>query len=647
MNRQKIFACVIILMANLLLTSNLFALDVTDYGLLPNIRSVTISPDGKHYAMIKRNDAGTGDQFLIVDVDKKEFVGGADASKVKARSVYFATNDHVILRTSKTRSSRYIRGDWEESRAFVYNLKNKKLYPLLRGVEDLYIAQSGLGRIVGINKKDNVVYMPAFAGDSNPQYHLYRVNLDTGRARRHAGGSSHVIDWFVDEQGVILAKEEYNERTNEHRVRSKVSGKWETIYSKNVPIREIGIVAISANKDKLIFNGSNGENDAIFSMSLKDGVIEGPLYEKDETDIDGILTSDLTRKFEGVLYSGFLPNYQYTDNTIQNNLGAMQGMFPTSAINPISFNENLSKTIISVSGNQGARDYYVFDVDKKSLTRLGSSYPNIQKEQIANVKVIKYKARDGLKISAVVTEPVGISEKKSLPMIVLPHGGPESYDNMSFDWLAQYFARKGYLVLQPNFRGSTGFGYEFRDAGRGKWGKEMQHDVSDGVAAMVKAGLADPERVCIIGASYGGYSALAGGAFTPELYKCVVSIAGVSDLPHMLKSERRNFGRNHWVVSYWNKVIGDSKTQQDKLREVSPINSAQSFTAPLLMLHGKDDTVVPVDQSKRMLKAMNRAGKDVELIYLNGEDHWLSTSQSRLALLEKVSGFLDKHNPAN
>jgi dipeptidyl aminopeptidase/acylaminoacyl peptidase len=213
--------------------------------------------------------------------------------------------------------------------------------------------------------------------------------------------------------------------------------------------------------------------------------------------------------------------------------------------------------------------------------------------------------------------------------------------------MAQYFATKGYIVLQPNFRGSTGFGNDFRLAGRGKWGKEMQDDVSDGVKTLIDSGYVDPERVCIIGASYGGYSALAGGAFTPNLYRCVISINGVSDLPLMIGQSKRKYGRDHWVISYWHQVIGDSKTEREKLKSISPVNFAAQFNAPVMLIHGDDDTVVPIDQSKRMYKALKKAGKPVTFVELDGEDHWLSTSETRLQMLKAIDQFLDTHNPAD
>jgi len=618
---------------------------VEDYGLLPDIRSVSISPDGKHYAYIKSSVEGT--IFLVTDVETNKVVGGAKAGKMKARSIYFATNEHVIIRASKTRRAFNVRGQWEDSTAIVYNLKTKKMSTLLRGYEDLYHAQSGLGRIVGINKAENIVFMPAYVGSQDPSYSLLRVNLKNGKARRFERGNAHVIDWFVSESGQVLAREEFREKEQEHRVLSKVSGKWVNIYKNKTDIPEISIIAVNEAGSKLIFTQGNGNYDAIYSMSLEDGAIDGPLYSQEGRDIDAIMTDDLNRKFNGVLYSGLLPQYEMNNPEVQANLASIQDLYPSSAISPLSMTSDKSKMIVSVSGNSAAQDYAVFDSVARKIKRIGAGYPNVKKEQIAEIKAIKYKTRDGLSLTAILTQPVGNLELKNLPLIVMPHGGPESYDSIHFDWWAQFLARKGYLVIQPNFRGSTGFGYELRDQGRGKWGKEMQDDLTDAVNAVVKAGYADPDRVCIIGASYGGYAALAGGAFTPDVYRCVVAVAGVSDLPKMLADERRDHGRNHWVVSYWNKVIGNSKTERDKLIEVSPVNSADQFQAPLLMLHGKDDTIVPLKQSQRMHKAMKRAGKQVELITLKGEDHWLSNGYTRLVLLQEISNFLDEHNPVN
>ncbi|MBU4569297.1 MAG: prolyl oligopeptidase family serine peptidase, partial [Alphaproteobacteria bacterium] len=187
------------------------------------------------------------------------------------------------------------------------------------------------------------------------------------------------------------------------------------------------------------------------------------------------------------------------------------------------------------------------------------------------------------------------------------------------------------------------YGKAFLQAGDGEWGRKMQDDVTDGVKALVDDGFADPSRICIVGASYGGYSALAGGAFTPDLYACIVAIAPVSDLAQMIASVGNSKGHKAWSVFYWKRVIGDPSTESDRINSVSPARQASAFKAPVLLVHGKDDTVVSIQQSETMDAALRSAGKSVEFVRLAGEDHWLSDGPTRIATLQAVSDFVERH----
>jgi dipeptidyl aminopeptidase/acylaminoacyl peptidase len=229
---------------------------------------------------------------------------------------------------------------------------------------------------------------------------------------------------------------------------------------------------------------------------------------------------------------------------------------------------------------------------------------------------------------------------KDLPVVILPHGGPEWRDSYEFDWLPQFLATRGYAVLQPQFRGSIGYGEAFRQAGYRQWGGLMQDDLTDGVRHLVATGIANPNRVCIVGASYGGYAALAGAAFTPDLYACAASISGVSDLPSMLGTQRRNFGTDSDSVAYWADHIGPANDPNTIAK--SPSRSASSVRAPVLLLHGADDSVVPIQQSKTMERALTEAGKSVTLVTLPGEDHWLSRTATRTRVLQELETFLAK-----
>lgn len=617
--------------------------NISHYGQLPEYRSLAISPDGKHYALIQRQ--GNQDFFVIMNAQTLELTGGFNADKYKARGIHFVSNEHVVLESSKHTRMMQVKGSWESSSAFVYNLKTKKIKVLLSNSKGLFPAQEGLGLIVGFNKNSRELYMPAYAGrfGVTPKYHLYRVSLKNGRGKVHAKGNSSTIQWFVDGTGKVLAREDYNPSTQNHEIYSNVSGNWQTIYSYKTPIPEFTPQALSDDGSRLLLLSGDGNNLAVFSMSLKDGDIQGPLYVREGTDV-GDLETDINQTLIAVKYSGFTPSYEFNNAEDNESYSILADHFSYSSVNVHGKTADNNKWLISVSGNEGAGAYKLFDRAQTKLYNLVSEYPAVR--SIGELKAVNLSARDGMKIPSIITLPTDPSKRTNLPLIALPHGGPATHDSLRFDWLAQYLAAKGYAVLQPNFRGSTGFGFALHDRGAGEWGQKMQDDVSDGVAALVQAGYVDPERVCIMGASYGGYSALAGAAFTPDLYRCVISIAGVSDLPQMLRSAKAKHGRNHWVVSYWENIIGDPKSQREKLTAISPINFANSVQAPVLLIHGKDDTVVPIRQSTAMYKALKKADKPVEFVTLKGEDHWLSRTETRLALLKEVDKFLDQHNPA-
>ncbi len=228
-------------------------------------------------------------------------------------------------------------------------------------------------------------------------------------------------------------------------------------------------------------------------------------------------------------------------------------------------------------------------------------------------------------------------------MIVLPHGGPRAYDRPQFYWWAQAFASRGFAVFQPNFRGSTNRDQHFMHAGDGEWGRKMQTDMSDGLQALAAQGIVDSHRACIVGASYGGYAALAGVTLQHGIYRCAVSVSGIGDVSQMYQTDYLEGGSEQVVKQALLEQLGP----RSGLDEVSPIRFASHADAPILLIHGRDDTVVRFDQSQKMADALKHAGKPVEFVELKGEDHWLSRSDTRQQMLESAVAFVEKYNPAN
>jgi len=610
------------------------------YGQLPSVRALDISPSGNRFAYLAREKGA--DYFMIAEPGKG-VIGGGPTGDIKARSIFFVSDQHAIVIGSETTSTTFFRGKWENSSAFAFDVDKKKFTTLLKGFENLYPGQAGLGRVLARSDDGKSVYMPAYTGaygQSYIPYSLLKAPLQLSSAVMVSQGTPNTTDWFVDEKGVVLAREDYDSDADEYRVFTGKNSALKKIYQESTALPETSIVGVIPDGSGLALVKSSGGDD--FSLISKlgfDGQVSPLPFGRDGESIDNILT-DGNRNIIGVAYSGMRPTYEFFDASLTADMTMLAGMYPDDAVSLVGWTENYGTLILYVEGGATAPSFMLFDRTKRQVGKLAQAYAEIGDADINPVLTIEYKARDGLKIPSVLTMPRGSTLGQSLPLIVLPHGGPEAYDAVGFDWMAQFFASRGYLVLQPNFRGSYGFGRAHREAGHGEWGGKMQDDITDGVNLLIKKQWADPNRTCIVGGSYGGYAALAGGAYTPDLYKCVVAIAPVTDLNWMLTLEKRDNGGDSAVYEYWKKLIGDKSNDKAKIEAVSPANTAANFKAPVLLIHGNDDTVVPIGQSIRMESELKKAGKAVTFVKLKGGDHWLSTNETRLETLRELDKFV-------
>jgi dipeptidyl aminopeptidase/acylaminoacyl peptidase len=301
---------------------------------------------------------------------------------------------------------------------------------------------------------------------------------------------------------------------------------------------------------------------------------------------------------------------------------------------------DFTKILVNTSGSGDSGSYYLVDMLKANAKLVGHERPAIPPEAVGPVSRIEYVASDGLQLDAILTLPPG-REPSDLPLVVLPHGGPHSHDDEHFDWWAQAFASRGYAVLQPNFRGSTNRGEEFVRAGYGEWGRKMQSDLSDGIVHLAGEGVIDPERVCIVGASYGGYAALVGVTLQEGIYRCAVAVTPVTDLDLHFRLEKRLSSRSRMIRVSLDEEFG----KQRNFDAISPRQQAARASAPILLIHGRDDTVVAFRQSTRMADALKDAGKPYRLVELEGEDHWLSKSETRKRMVAESIAFVTQHNP--
>ncbi len=320
---------------------------------------------------------------------------------------------------------------------------------------------------------------------------------------------------------------------------------------------------------------------------------------------------------------------------------SIQATFADGAASLSSWSRDRSRILVYGEHNFDGGGYYLYRGRGEPLARIAMRYPELAQAQLGGQRQsITYRSRDGTTIPAYLTIPA-VENAQNLPLVLLVHGGPHGVrENLSFDYWAAFLASRGYAVLQPNYRGSGGLGREWEWAGRRQWGGLMQTDVEDGVAALVRARIADPARVCIVGASYGGYAALAGATLTPDRYKCAASISGVSDLNEMLRETVAQDGRDSMSADYLRLSVGDPVADRDAIRAVSPVNLAERVRIPVLLVHGADDTVVPIAQSQRMHDRLVGAGKNVRFVRLQNDDHWLSDGPTRVQMLRELETFL-------
>ncbi len=623
-----------------------------DYGQLAEIQQMAISPDGNYIAF--RNVKSESDYVLVVSLKDGKRVSGLDVTNVKPRYLKFFNNEEVLLFASDHTRVFGFGGKFELSTAFSFNINTKKVKQLLRpGDGVVYPGQTGLGKIVGYSPDGKYAYMPAYYGDPtvvmgewvDPSYVLLRVRVGaSGKPRRYKLGPYEAQDYFVDKKGEVVAREDFDESKNLHLIHIYEGKKLREIFREETPYKTKSFVGLTEDEKNLVMIKTSKKTgrQAFYTLSLKNGEIEGPFHDNAKADIVSVIT-DPQRIVLGLEYSGFTPTYKFFNEKLNERVKQIQAQFPEHAVSIVDHSTDWKHIVVLVEGSQAAGDYFLFS-EGKPAAFITSSRPSIKPENIHPVGTVAFTARDGLKIPTLVTIPRDhVADMKNLPAVIMPHGGPASYDQIGFDFIAQALSEQGYIVIKPQFRGSSGFGIDHLVAGYGEWGGKMQDDISDAVKFFTDQKIIDPTRVCILGASYGGYAALAGGAFTPELYKCVVSINGIGDLYDFRSWIKSETGRSSEAVAYWETQIGDDNFTKAGAKERSPAHFVENFKAPVLLIHGEDDEVVPPSQSKGMYKALKKADKPVEYVGLEGDDHYLSLGETRIQSLKAAIEFINKN----
>ncbi|MBV9695474.1 MAG: S9 family peptidase [Gammaproteobacteria bacterium] len=613
------------------------------YGRLPHLENLALSPDGTQVAFVKTD----GDQrFIMVYGLASQAAGrGLKVGDQKLRSIRWADDHRLLITTSVTTVPWGFIGDAAEwAQMQVFDTRSGKIFEVpqpdaINGDEQLLNAvadEPAVRRIDG----HTVLFVRGYTVHSGLIPALIRVDLDTQHTRVLKSEHEGSMGWVIDEAGEPAVEETWNDKQRRWTIFLRREGKMQRLAGEEQAIEFPRVVGWGPSGDSVMLVVMDNNRPVWKLLSRTDGSISPPLAALD--DIEQRIEQPLTDRFIGGSRTGDSTEYVFFDPGIQNCWNAVLRVFPDEYVQLETATPDYRKVIVKVEGAKHGYGFVLIDIDAHKAIGLGPVYAGLT--QPLPTRRITYAAADGLQIPAYLTLPRDRSPNK-LPLIVLPHGGPEAHDTAEFDWWAQALAEQGYAVLRPNFRGSD-LSWQFLSAGFGEWGRKMQTDLSDGVRYLAKEGVIDATRVCIVGGSYGGYAALAGVTLDPGVYRCAVSVAGISDLRRMLDWENERRGsKDSLAQRYWDRYMGVTGPKDPAVDAISPIRHVDAVSVPVLLIHGKDDTVVDFEQSRIMYEALRDKKKDVQLVVLRREDHWLSRSATRLQMLESSVAFLRTHNP--
>jgi dipeptidyl aminopeptidase/acylaminoacyl peptidase len=623
------------------------ALPIDVYGQLPSLEDVSLSPDGSRVALVRT--VGNARILEVMRLADGKPVNALRVGEQKLRSIKWADDRRLLIFTSVTGVTGGVIpatgmvSEW--SMLQVYDvLENKSFivpdHERIRDVPGMMMNVINGGVMVRHVRGHTVLYIEAVYSSGQTAIMPIRVDLDTERERLYAFGSTATAQWLVDAAGDLVAEQEYRDWDQRWALKIRQGGRMQQVASGHEAIDVPRLLGFGPTGDTLVVQAIDNGESVWKPVSLRDGTVAPPLPES------WILTDPiedrLTNRMVGGVHVDDDAHYVFFDPAIQARWDLIVGLFEGERVRYVSASDGFKKVVVRVEGATHGFEYEMVDLDGPTVQSIGAVYQGVTKP--LEVRRITYAAADNMQIPAYITLPRG-GAAKNLPLIVLPHGGPEERDTADFDWWSQALADEGYAVLRPNFRGSS-LSRRFVAAGFSEWGRKMQTDLSDGVRYLVKEGIADPGRVCIVGGSYGGYAALAGVTLESGVYRCAIAVAGLSDLKRMLRwVNYRHHDSDNVQQRYWDRFLGATGADDPEIEKISPIKHLDALNVPVLLIHGRDDTVIPFEQSEVMFDALRHAHKEVALVTLNHEDHWLSRSETRLQMLQASIAFLRAHNP--
>jgi dipeptidyl aminopeptidase/acylaminoacyl peptidase len=599
---------------------------VEDFFKNPEKVNFQLSPDGKFYSYMAPYK-----NRLNVFVQE---IGKPDALRLTsdtARSIaeYFWGNNNRILYLKDS-------GGDENFKLFGVdkdgsNLKGLTDFEKVRTeiIDDLPDIDEYV--IIGMNKRNPQVFDP------------YRLNINTGELTMLAENPGNIIGWMTDHDGKLRLAISVVEGVNTSLLYRETEKKdFKTIITTSFKETLNPAFFTFDNKNLYVISNLNRDKTAIAEFNLTTGKEEKLLYENPQYDVDQLNFSRARKVLTGARYTSWKRERHFFDTRWESTINNLKSRLGDIEFGITSQDKAEDKMIVIASSDRSIGTFYLYDLNLNTLEKIAEIAPWLDSNEMAGMVPVEYNSRDGLLIHGYLTLPKGytMDNAKGLPVIINPHGGPWYRDQWGFNPEVQFFANKGYAVLQMNFRGSTGYGKNFWEASFKEWGKKMQNDITDGVNWLINKGIADKSRIAIYGGSYGGYATLAGITFTPDLYTAAVDYVGISNLFTFIKTVPA-----YWKpqLQMWYEMVGNPAGDSILLREASPIFHVDRIKTPLFIAQGANDPRVNKNESDQMVKALKNRGVSVEYMVKDNEGHGFYNQENQFDFYNAMQKFLDKY----
>ena len=588
--------------------------------------SLDMSPDAKRIAMLMRRDRGADYEILVFDTDNiSGTLKAIEAEGLMPQNLGWANDNHLVINFILEEKDNDGRPAYL-NRTASYNVETEKWLSLVKTTNrpnprdpmSQFIGQLGLGQVVNRLPDDPNHVLVSHTEKAGQAPNYYRTNVKTGARRQTLRGGGRFQSFTFDRDGNARGAQEYDASANRVVTYARESNDhdWVEIGALDADNRDSFGLVNFYDEDRphiatVIATVPGGNNDAVYEHNLRTGERE-LIFAIEGYDIQGVINSP--RLADGSKIVGFTYGDEegtqryYLDGEMNALQSGLEQAFPDRAARIVRVSDDNSTTLVRTSGPRDPGTWYL--VKGGNVAPVISANSEIPSSALSPTTLLEYEARDGMELVGYVTVP--LNAEGPLPTIAMPHGGPWVRDTLGYDRWAQMLANRGYVVFQPNYRGSLGLGKDYWLAGDNKWGHEMQDDVEDGVQALVDQGIADPDKLAIFGWSYGGYSAFAAATREDPMFNCMVAGAGVSDLSRI----RGGLSRNRFLNAF----------QKPTISGISPVNEVDKVTKPMLIVHGDFDTTVPVDHSRRFVSRLEDRGADYQYIEIEDMGHspfWL------------------------